>query len=798
MSFQGNRQVNHPTNLTVMRGFRARFTGTFGGDVSSGGQVSSGGESSDWPEYPATMMDTFHNPAFNYNIHAVQNGFWSSGSTWSLDRAPVSGDIVRISDDMEVTYDRSGGEIVTVGVGYGGCLMFRTSGNTRLTADTVFVLEHGCLEMGTEAAPVQSGYTAELVIADVPPNSGYDPFQYNHGLVVMGMLETHGQPKSAGSRVRLAAEALSGNATLTTAVAVSGWLPGDRIYVPDTRQFFGDEGAPWNSGDPTYQNWDDHLTLASVTGTTLTPTSGLFYSHKSARDRSGIINIHPHVVNLSRNVRIFSANESGSRGHFMFTGHHADVDVRFTEMRNLGRTTTDLLDNTGGVYGNISHYGTNQFGRYACHAHHVHFTENDPYVYKLVGNSIWNTDRTRFPSGRKWLITVHNSHFGLIEDNVMVTGQGAGIMTETGNENGNLFSWNFIGNIRNWDRSEADGRGWGLNTGFEGVGIWQRGTLNHFIGNVAANCTKGIGWFNTSLPLPMNPPAWDAPDGTLKPDYSPYAAGAGLNADNECYGCYQAFIPWDVGSIVTTPQSGALPVIISGWKTWHISHTSFYNYRTNNFTIDGWVARGDPILTSAGQFNSAMFGGDYVQQNMLYKDCDLQNHGYGIYFTTHGKTVRVQNCTLHNYFNFYREPPYSVNTPPRFSGRAIEIIGGSCTLPGYTFAERGAPQNIKNDWTVLGSRQETNIIIDDSFLVSGWQGSGLDNFQVFYSGQQRGVFLPQTIGTLPIPSSLRGSPDSGLTNQQNFDTYGICCANELPPASGLQTRADIFGYIYPR
>ena len=81
--------------------------------------------------------------------------------------------------------------------------------------------------------------------------------------------------------------------------------------------------------------------------------------------------------------------------------------------------------------------GTNQIGRYALHFHHDFGPGAPPngYQFTLVGNAI--------DDASKWGITVHNSHYGLIQDNIVYNSRGAGIVTEDGTESFNVFDHNF-------------------------------------------------------------------------------------------------------------------------------------------------------------------------------------------------------------------------------------------------------------------------------------------------------------------------------------------------------------------
>ena len=50
---------------------------------------------------------------------------------------------------------------------------------------------------------------------------------------------------------------------------------------------------------------------------------------------------------------------------------HANIDLRYVEVREMGRTRMGVLDNSEfDSAGQLIKFGTNQIGRYAIHFHH--------------------------------------------------------------------------------------------------------------------------------------------------------------------------------------------------------------------------------------------------------------------------------------------------------------------------------------------------------------------------------------------------------------------------------------------
>jgi len=60
-----------------------------------------------------------------------------------------------------------------------------------------------------------------------------------------------------------------------------------------------------------------------------------------------------------------------------------------------------------------------------------------------------------------------------------------------------------------------------------------------------------------------------------------------------------------------------------------------------------------------------------------------------------------------------------------------------------------------------------------------------DNFQVFYKEQAPSYVMPQTSPTFltGFQTATIGSPEAGLTNQQNWDKYRIAVAGQISPTT---------------
>ena len=144
------------------------------------------------------------------------------------------------------------------------------------------------------------------------------------------------------------------------------------------------------------------------------------------------------------------------------------------------RSKVALDDTTFDSSGGVTHIGTNQMARYAFHLHHVIGPEGIPadgYQFTVIGNVMQNDGE---PNDVKWGIVIHDSSYGLMQDNVVDNVAGAGIVTEAGTEIQNVIAHNFV--------AEVHGTGERVDTGgVAGVGFWLHGPDNYVRNNVSTN-----------------------------------------------------------------------------------------------------------------------------------------------------------------------------------------------------------------------------------------------------------------------------------------------------------------------
>ena len=675
------------------------------------------------------------------DVASVASGAWSSASTWSTGKVPAAGDGVLVKADTRVSYDVVSDASVQC-VDVEGVLAFRSDRSTRIRVGTLTVLEAGRLEIGTVDAPVAADVTAEIVILDQPVDTVRDPDQLTRGLVGLGTVRIHGAVRTP-TFSRVIAEPLAGQTALRLEQPVSGWSVGDILVLPDTRQLSRGE-----RGENYLPQWEEHR-VAAISGSTITVVDPLEFDHHGARDGAGAIEFLPHVGNVSRNVIVRSENPDGTRGHVLFN-NRADVDIRYALFKGLGRTRMGVLNNVEyGADGTVRRTGTNQIGRYSLHFHHT-FGPTTPqangHQFTIIGNAI--------DDASKWGITVHNSHYGLIQDNVVYNSRGAGIVAEDGTESFNVFEHNFS------MRSEGSGdfaprSGYGgaqADPGGEGVGLWLRGPNNVVRNNVAAD-VDAVGFGIAAGPLgevrlPAFKGADTSKDGEFKLVHSndlPLLEFTG----NEAYGAIQTG--------VAIGWNGTL----SDSRVWHASRYAVTAFPLDRLTIDGFIGRGDAALLGDVLENpTGIWFGDYAAKSVLVRNANIQGLRVGvaspfIHRTTtepgRGDGVAtIEDSYFRDYVGVAVATTYTQSATAAKIKKAVVIRNSRFeSLAGAAVGQYSAAAISMNYGMAPGDMARR-----DPAVVYDFNGKAGDTFRVFYS-------LDYPVQDLAPPSCQVPRPEIG-------------------------------------
>ncbi|HYN08801.1 MAG TPA: G8 domain-containing protein [Vicinamibacterales bacterium] len=698
--------------------------------------------------------------AYNPTNRAVKSGPWSAAGTWSAGRPPAAGDVVRIPTGITVTYDVASDAILE-SVGVEGSLTFRTDLNTRLVAGVIQVMPSGTLEVGRAGAPVAAGVTAEIVIADRALDPSHDPAQFGTALIGFGTIRMHGAVVEP-TFVRLAEEPAAGQTALTLQTApVSGWQSA-RLILPGTNQFSGSAG-------PYQPQWEE-LAVTSVSGARVQLETALAHHHRGARDADGGLSFLPHVGNLSRNVVIRSANPRGTRGHAIFV-HRADVDIRYSLFKDLGRTTFKPLNPK-----------QNHIGRYSLHMHHVvgpSKPQANGHQFTLIGNAI--------DGGSKWGITVHNAHYGLIRDNVIYDVGGAGIMTEDGSETGNVFDHNFV--VRAWGTGaeRADDRRGAKDFGYEGSAFWFRGPNNFVRNNVGANSNS---FAVTYMMLDVGEVEVPSKQGA-----DPSRSGKTVNmmavpllefTNNEVYASRNGLTVWNLGAnccseVYEVPESR-----IDRTTLWHIGSVGYSGYSSNRVIFDGWVQRGDTKFLANPHDGSRAFDfGDYLVRNTIIRNADIQGLRLGILlpfkigdtrdiYGNKPGTLLIENSVLKNVVNIRADTMYGV------TGGGVALPPRQTTIRGVRFGRIKGDVGGTPQFDVLMSFNpehgpNANVVVGDEVWIYDYNNTPGDSFRVYYTQQAPSFRVP------PTGPQFVGAPVPGLTNAESWERYKVAIAGSVAP-----------------
>ena len=693
-------------------------------------------------------------------IASVQSGEWSNPSTWG-GRTPTAGDRVRVSTD--VTYDVvSDAQLACVGVT--GALHFNPV--SRLVVGTLLAYENGTLECGSPSSVCR----AQVLFAGAL-DTATDPEQFGIGLVILGKIRWYGEPREPF--VRLTADVAAGQQAIVTEEPMTTWLVGDTLLLPDTRQVTG--ASVWQI---------ETRQIVAISGTTIGLSSPLTYAHNGAHDPDGTLKFAPHVANLTRTTEFRSLNPTGVRGHIL-AAHRAEIDIRYAGLTDLGRTKwQSVLDSTTfDAGGNVTKVGTNQIGKYALHLHHVFGPLGLPAdvpQFTILGNAIVNSS--------KWGVTLHNSHYGLVQDNVIVNAGGAGIMTEDGSETANLIDHNFIVGspgmgIRGDSRNNKE-------FGFEGDGIWLRGPRNRLTRNVSVdNRSFGISYFSTYLgnvKVPNFKGADPTTDGT-EVDGNNQAVLE--DRDNEVYGATENGMEyWWLGTFGTGFARANAPVQrFTNLRVWHVYLRGVWNYPSVNVLFDRLTIRGD--LTTTQGTAIGWLGGDYYSPGFRLVNADIRGMRIGLRPSEFAPGVQsIEGGTFQNRIDILMgglsTSAYRANViPPR-----LVVVNGT----RFFAPPEGSHLSIEMRYSGAPTR---TLIQTDKLTVTNLNGVAGDNVDVYYQEQASSFLVPQTQLNPDGTARLLGAPAANLTNAQAWARFRVAIAGAVAPCTLV--RPEIQGFVCP-
>jgi hypothetical protein len=201
----------------------------------------------------------------------------------------------------------------------------KIAGSTGTTTTGIQGYAGGTFTIGTQASPIPSTSTAQLEFACT------SAVQYGFDANQTGFTFSTGGNTLTYVSALLAADANSGATSLTTNVS-TGWVSGTSIGVASTTQ--------------TRAQSEKVSLTANASSTTLT-VSALANAHGGG----GTANVVAEVINLTRNVQIFSTSTTNTTYLHFF---NSNVNMQYAELYNLGSNTNlkrgvDVVNTLGTV-----------------------------------------------------------------------------------------------------------------------------------------------------------------------------------------------------------------------------------------------------------------------------------------------------------------------------------------------------------------------------------------------------------------------------------------------------------------
>ena len=428
----------------------------------------------------------------------VKSGRWSDPTVWDTGTVPGAGAMAHIMAPHQIIYDRESDVILEdVMSEMGSKLTWDSAKETRLRANTVML--SGITEIVDKGLSATPGKPKHEIVFH--PIAGKDPGAgMGLGAVFKGPTRIHGYAKKGHLRSGNISIPAGATTIHVPGLATSGWQVGDELVILGTEYVLPATSDPQYSGPTQYyyakngnnlavqtmnsyqfgQDEQRRIVSRDLSAETITLNAPLDFAHAGMTGtlKDGqVITVLPVIANVSRSIRFrtATAEEDGhldpyaditvlqKRAHLMFM-RQPDVDLRYFETKNMGRTSTDpslwvnglpyrvdgreitpLLGAQGGV---PLADPDNVRGRYAIHLHWCGGPYHSSPMVPLIGATAWAPiGGVPIPG---WGIAQHSTR-AAIEDCVISNVRGAGLVSEIGNETG---QW--VNNVVTGVRGDGD------------------------------------------------------------------------------------------------------------------------------------------------------------------------------------------------------------------------------------------------------------------------------------------------------------------------------------------------------
>lgn len=680
---------------------------------------------------------------------SVASGNWSDPATWQGGRVPVGLAQVLVAAGHTVTFNAVQTNAMKW-VRVDGTLQFATNIDTQMLVDTVVVDGAGTFRMGNDAAPIQSGVAARLVIADNGRDidQTWDPRQISRGLISHGTTEMHGEdvtPYVALNGVR------KGATQLTLDAVPTHWRVGDRLVLTGTTT-------------DIKAKQDEELELVAINGNTITidanddlaGVQGLAFNHLPP-DGFGL---KVYIADMNRNVVVMSQNPAITqrRGHVMFM-HSQKADVENVGFYGLGRTDKRnplndvVFDEAGKV---LPTTGLNVQGRYAVHFHRTG-VDGAKTPGHVSGSAVVDSPG--------WGYVNHDSNVNMIE-NVAFNVQGSSFVGEIGNEIGSM--------VRNLSiRSEGSGDGLEdrqdiFDFGHGGHGFWLQGPGIEVVDNIAAsNADAAFIFFTASSKAEFDAENLDDPSLAGGRDSLPVGTVPLKRVDgNIAFASGTGLETWFHLTHMPDGQS-----YIDNTTTWNTGGRGFFNPYTGRTTIRNALVLGK--VNGGGVWGTA-FDRNNVTNNMTYENVRAEGWEVGI-------DVPVNRATVIKDGIFRAVRAIEISSTED-TIRTVDIIGDPQFLP-LTAQQLGGRQQFEiylNGEISMRNRDLETYFSPDIVRLGTVR---FNNHQVYY--------FKQAANFVPFPSSatetLTWLPPEIVdkTNAQLWVEYGIAPGGVVAPADAV-------------
>jgi hypothetical protein len=225
--------------------------------------------------------------------------------------------------------------------------------------------------------------------------------------------------------------------------------------------------------------------------------------------------------------------------------------------------------------------------------------------------------------------------------------------------------------------------------------------------------------------------------------------------------------------------------VLQDFHAWNFYLHGIYAYESKDVTIDGYVARGS---LAGSKSTNGLFMQDYYAVNFVLSHADIRGLNVGVRVTTDtgGSALTIRDSTFQDATDVYVQTPWTSAYSCQWEHpREVDLNNDTfLALPGM------ALMAVDMEYAPQGS----NLIMNDLVFIHSYNGVAGADFQVYYNEQVGSFVLPKSTYNSDGSPILLGSPEAGLSNQQNWVKYGFALAGAVAPTSAT-AQAGFHGLV---